>query len=90
MKRIKLIRKNPNNPQIKAYSRAIENGLKSQHVVPRDTGWAVKKSGAQKAGRIFDTQKDAIIFATNTAKKNKAEVFVHAKNGRIKRRITTK
>ena len=33
---------------------------KGQHVVPRGNGWAVQRSGAERASGIFTTQQEAI------------------------------
>ena len=62
------------------------NNSKNQHVVPRDNGWAVKKEGASKDTKIFNTQKEAENLATQIAKNNKSEVLIHGKNGKIRER----
>lgn len=59
--------------------------MKNQHVVPHSKGWAVKTEGASK-GRVFESQKEAISAATNSAKKQSGEVFIHNKEGRIRER----
>ena len=86
MKKIILKRRDPNNPQIKAYSRAVENGYKTQHVLPSKNGWVVKKAGASKASKVFEKQDSAIKFGTKIAKNNKTELIVHGKDGRIRER----
>jgi hypothetical protein len=58
----------------------------SRHVVPRQDGWAVKKSGATRASKVFDTQTDAIKFARGQAKKDNGELYVHRKDGTIRQR----
>lgn len=60
----------------------------NQHVVPRSDGWAVKKAGASKDTRVFGKQAQAIDFAREVAKNNKAELFIHSKEGRIRERNT--
>ena len=57
---------------------------KSQHVVKDDSGWAVKKGGSTKATRHFKTQKEAIHWARGVAKRQKAEFYIHGKDGKIR------
>jgi len=59
----------------------------SQHVVKNSNGgWSVKKGGAKKATKIFPTQKEAISQAREIAKKQHAELYIHGKDGRIKKK----
>ncbi len=78
--------KNPNSPQIKAYERAVKKGLKSQHVIPVENGWAVKRAGSTRLTRVFDMQTKAVKYGKKIARHNKVELFVHKSNGRIKTR----
>ncbi len=55
----------------------------SRHVVPRLEGWAVKKSGASRASRVFDTQEDAIKYGRSQAKKESGVLYVHRRDGTI-------
>jgi Uncharacterized protein conserved in bacteria (DUF2188) len=55
----------------------------SRHVVPRQEGWAVKKSGASRASRVFDTQEDAIKYGRSQAKKESGVLYVHRRDGTI-------
>ena len=57
---------------------------KNQHVVPRDNGWAVKSEGSTKASTIKPTQQRAIQAAIKLAKKEKSEVVIHGRDGRIR------
>ena len=60
---------------------------KSQHVVPNPKGgWSVRPSGATRATRVFDTQKDAVSFAKTQARKESAELYVHRRDGTIQER----
>ena len=59
---------------------------KGQHVVPNSKGWAVRKSGASRASKVFRTQAEAVAAATKIAKTQKSEVYIHGKNGRIRER----
>ncbi len=60
--------------------------VKSQHVVPRGRKWAVRKTGAVKVTRHFDTQKEAIQAARGIARNQGGEVFIHGRDGRIRAR----
>jgi len=59
---------------------------KSLHVVPRNGKWAVRKAGAKKASRVYNTQKEAIRAATKAAKQEKTELYIHGRDGRIRER----
>lgn len=61
---------------------------KNQHVVPHKSGWAVKAAGAEKATKVFDTQKEAISAARDTAINQGSEMFIHGRNGQIRERNT--
>jgi len=59
-------------------------GKKDVHVVPHKDGWATKKEGAQRAGVVVSTQKAAIEKAVDQARREKAEVVIHRKDGTIR------
>ena len=59
---------------------------KSQHVVPRGGKWAVRKAGAGRVTRHFNTQKEAIEAARGIARNGGGEVFIHGRDGRIRQR----
>lgn len=59
---------------------------KGQHVVPRGNGWAVQRSGAERASGIFTTQQEAIERAREIARRNGAELYIHGTDGRIRER----
>lgn len=59
--------------------------VKSQHVVSNSKGgWDVKKSGADRASKHFDTQAEAVKWATELAKNQKSELYVHGRDGKIR------
>lgn len=58
----------------------------NQHVVPKDGGWAVRKQGASRATKVFNTQTEAVQFARNVAKKNSGELYIHRADGTIRDR----
>jgi hypothetical protein len=53
------------------------------HVVPHEDGWATKKEGAERAGGIFETKADAVEQAREQAKRERLDVIIHGRNGRI-------
>ncbi|PIR75948.1 MAG: hypothetical protein CO030_03620 [Candidatus Magasanikbacteria bacterium CG_4_9_14_0_2_um_filter_42_11] len=83
MKKRILTPKKPHNASLQAYTKAVQRGRKGIHVVKNENGWAVKKIGnVQQA--IFSTQKEAETHALRQ-KKNGNTVYVHGRDGRIKR-----
>lgn len=60
---------------------------KDQHVVPSTSGgWAVRRTGSERASKTFSTQAEAIKHARGVAKKEKSELYVHKKDGTIRER----
>ena len=59
---------------------------KSNHVVPSPSGWAVKKSGAERASRTFPTKEKAVVYARELSKNEKTELYIHKTNGMIQNR----
>lgn len=56
----------------------------NKHVTSRPDGrWAVRESGAERASKVFDTQKEAVKFARTSAKNEGTEIYVHQRDGRI-------
>jgi hypothetical protein len=60
----------------------------NQHVVPGQRGWAVRKSGASRASRIFGTRRDAVTYARQLAQKEGSELYIHGRDGTIRERDT--
>ena len=58
----------------------------SQHVVPRDGKWAVRKTGSNRVTRKFDTKQEAIQVARDLARKQKTVVYIFGSNGQIRKR----
>ncbi len=59
--------------------------VKGQHVVPRENKWAVRKTGSVRVTRRFNTQKEAIKVAREFARNQGGEVFIHGRDGRIRK-----
>lgn len=58
---------------------------KDMHVTPHpDGGWQGKKGNASRASFRTETQAEAIERATDQAKREKLELSIHGKNGRIR------
>jgi hypothetical protein len=61
---------------------------KDQHVVPHGDKWGVRSEGASRLGSVHDTQREAIDTARGRAQREKSEMFVHGRDGRIRDRST--
>ena len=61
---------------------------KRQHVIYSDGKWSVRRAGAARASRTFATQQEAIEKALELARREKSEVYVHGRDGRIRERST--
>jgi uncharacterized protein YdaT len=59
---------------------------KAQHVVPSDGKWSVRRAGAKRASKTFDTQKEAIDSAREAARRHGTELYIHGRDGRIRER----
>ena len=65
------------------------NMTKNIHISKhKDGGWKVESEGAQRSAGIFDTQAEAIRHGTQIAKNNQVELFIHGRNGKIRKRNT--
>ena len=59
---------------------------KGQHVVPSSSAWSVKKAGAGRATSVHTKQSEAIAAATQIARNQKTELYIHGRDGRIRKR----
>jgi hypothetical protein len=59
---------------------------KGQHVVPQSGMWSVKKAGSSKSTSLHATQGEAIKAATEIARNQKTELYIHGRDGRIRER----
>ncbi|WP_406616886.1 DUF2188 domain-containing protein [Mycoplasmopsis adleri] len=60
------------------------------HVTPKGNQWQVKGSGAQRATKIFYTQKEAIEYANDLTKRNGGSVLIHRTTGQVRASINNK
>ncbi len=51
-------------------------------------GWNVKRRGAVRASKSFETQRQAISYARKISKAEHADLFIHNKNGRLSKKET--
>tara|TARA_B100000315_G_C14250524_1_gene439546 strand:+ start:327 stop:599 length:273 start_codon:yes stop_codon:yes gene_type:complete len=75
---------NLNNPQIREYNIAVKKGIQNQHVLPIRNGWAVRRLTVKRPAVICGTQKEAINKAKKIAKKQRVDLFIHNREGRIR------
>ena len=60
---------------------------KAIHVTPDQKQWKVKKEGATKASKVCKTKAEAEQVARDQGRKEKTEVVIHNKNGRMDKKI---
>ena len=56
------------------------------HIVPREDGWAVRRSQAERDSSRHETQEKAIDAGRRTAQRESTELFIHSPGGRIRDR----
>ena len=60
---------------------------KGVHVTPREDGrWNVVRDGAERASSVHDTQAEAATAGRGTARRERTELYVHGRDGRIRER----
>ncbi|MBS44569.1 MAG: hypothetical protein CMH83_15680 [Nocardioides sp.] len=60
---------------------------KGVHITPRDDGqWNVVRDGAQRASYVHSTQAEAPDASRDTARREKTELFIHGRDGKIRDR----
>lgn len=75
-----ILRSSKGGEVVKKYVKAAT----SQHVIPSNGEWAVKKANSDRVTKVFDKQREAISHAIKIAINQKAEVVIHGKNGKIR------
>lgn len=58
-------------------------GDKDVHIVPHEGKWAIKRPNTKKVSKKFKTKKEAEDAGRKQAKKDKSELVIHKKNGKI-------
>lgn len=59
------------------------------HVIAKiDGGWSVKRAGAERAAKSFDTRREAIAFGRDISRHNSAELYIHDLNGRLENKVS--
>lgn len=56
----------------------------SVHVIPNESGWAVRKARSERASSLHPTQEEAIHEARRQAIKEQTKLFIHRPNGAIR------
>lgn len=54
------------------------------HVVPANGEWAVRRGGSERASRVENTQRQAIEQANRIGQRERVEVIIHGRDGRIR------
>lgn len=85
-KKVFLPRRNPDDPQIKSYVRAVQAGQKMYHLALNDGKWVVKKALAKSVSKVFDNKEKATAYAIKVAKNDGTELIIHGEDGRIQDR----
>ena len=56
------------------------------HTVRHDDGWANRREGAQRVGKVFGTKADAERAGRETARRERTEHLIHGRDGKIQER----
>jgi hypothetical protein len=60
-----------------------------QQVVERGRGdWAVRRVGSERATKVFSSQKEAVVFAREIARKQGDTLYIHGRDGSVQRKAT--
>jgi uncharacterized protein YdaT len=57
---------------------------KNRHVVKHGDGWAVRKEHSDRVSSTHPTQRDAIESAKKGAQRDRGEVVIHGRDGKIR------
>jgi iron-sulfur cluster repair protein YtfE (RIC family) len=79
-------RAKPSSTPSRSSPRATSSGSAGVWVQPhpKDDRWQVKREGATRASRVFDTQRQAEQFARNLAKRERVELVIASRDGSIR------
>ena len=59
---------------------------KDVHVVRHGDDWAARRPNTDRVSKVFDTQKRAIDYARDVAKRDHSELLIHNREGQIRQR----
>jgi hypothetical protein len=59
---------------------------KNVHIVPHDSGWAVRIEGNDRASSVHSTQRGATQAGRDRARRDGVEILIHGEDGRIRAR----
>jgi uncharacterized protein YdaT len=57
-----------------------------QHVVPNGDKWSVRRAGSSRASGTYNTQEEAVERARDIARNQRTELYIHGRDGRIRKR----
>ncbi len=60
----------------------------NQVIHTKSSGWVVRKAGAAKASKAFSNKSAAIHYGKGLSKSEKTNLYIHAKDGKIEKRIS--
>lgn len=55
----------------------------TQHKSSSGKAWSVRTSGSSRAGRVFPTKEEAVVYARDVARRHGSEVYIHRRDGMI-------
>ncbi len=56
----------------------------SHHVISAPAGrWSVRRTGAGRASKTFDSRDDAVVYARDHARRARTDLFVHRTDGTV-------
>ena len=75
-------------PSVEVFEEQLEHPRDDQHVVPYLGTWAVKSAGVRRPTSTHMTQSSAIAAAREIAIRNRSELIIHDRQGRIEARTS--
>jgi hypothetical protein len=58
------------------------------HVVPHESGWAVRREGSERASVVTETKEQAVDRGREIAGREGGSLVIHGENGRIQEERT--
>jgi hypothetical protein len=65
-------------------TKPTSKGQVDVHVLPSKGGWTVKRGGASRAMKKFDSKEEAVLWARQSAKSGATDLVVHGRDGLIR------